>query len=186
MNDTETAAILAILKAAYPHSFKDMKKRDADATVALWQKMFANDSFSDVSAAIYALIATRTDGFSPTVGEVKEKLRMIRMPQELGELEAWSLVSRALQNGIYGYAKEYAKLPEEVQRAVGRPEQLRDWAMMDADTVQSVVASNFMRSFRVHQARAREISKLPPDVKNMLTGIAGKLAMPELESEKKI
>ena len=87
------------------------------------------------------------------------------------------MVSKACSNGIYGYREEFAKLPPEVQRAVGAPEQLREWAMMDSDTVQSVVASNFQRNYRASQTRAREQAKLPPNVLQMIAGVSERMML---------
>ena len=175
MNRAETLKILAILRAAYPHSFRDV---DVESTVALWTRMFAGDSYSDVDAAICSLISSRTAGYSPTVGEVKERLHALRTSSELPEDAAWALVSKACRNGLYGYRAEFEKLPPEVQRAVGAPEQLREWAQMDVDTVQSVVASNFMRNYRTRSARAREMDALPPDVRLAIAGVADRMQLP--------
>ena len=62
--------------------------------------------------------------------------------------EAWNLVARAIRNSGYESRKEYDNLPPDIQRLVGSPEQLRDWAMMDSSTVHSVVASNFQRALQ--------------------------------------
>lgn len=177
MTADETAKILATLKAAFPHSFKDLTRKDADAMVDLWAMMFAAESYAEVNAAIAALISTRTVGYSPTVGEVKEKLNSLRSAKALSEQDAWALVSKACSNGLYGYKKEFEKLPPEVQSAVGAPEQLREWAKMDVETVQSVVASNFMRAYRANQAREKEMSMLPPDIRKMISGVAGGMKM---------
>lgn len=175
MTRQETGEIMAILKVAYPHSFKDISVSDGVAMLNLWTMMFEADSKEDVHAAVKALIATRTDGYSPTIGEVKEQMQKLRKCNELDEGAAWALVSKACANGLYHYNEEFAKLPAEVQAAVGAPEQLRAWAMMDADTVESVVASNFQRNFRARQARQREQEKLPPSVQNVIAGIAKEL-----------
>ena len=90
-------------------------------------------------------------------------------------MSAWALVSKACSNGIYGYREEFAKLPPEVQRAVGAPEVLREWAMMESDTVQSVIASNFQKNYRATQERQKELEKLPQNVRDMLAGVAGNL-----------
>ena len=177
MTTDETTKILATLKAAYPHSFKDLTRRDAEAMIYLWAVMFAAESYEEVNAAVGALISTRTVGFSPTVGEVKEKLQSLKAANVLPEQEAWSLVSKACANGLYGYKKEFAKLPPEVQRAVGAPEQIREWAKMDEDTVQSVVASNFMRNYRAQQTREKERAMLPPEIQKVLGGIAENMKM---------
>ena len=179
MNRTETLKILAILRAAYPHSFRDV---DVDTTVALWMRMFAGDSYKDVDAAICSLISTRTAGYSPTIGEVKERLYELRTSSELPEDAAWALVSKACRNGLYGYRAEYDKLPPDVQRAVGAPEQLKAWAAMDEDTVQSVVASNFMRNYRARSARAKEICMLPHDIRGVIEGVADRLQVSAGES----
>ena len=177
MNNDETLMILSVLKAAYPHSFKDMTKKDGEALVMLWQRMFSQESYKEVNAAISALIATRKEGYSPTIGEVKDQLQRLHSINELDESQAWALVSKACRNGLYGYRQEFAKLPPEVQRAVGAPEQLKEWAAMDADTVQSVVASNFMRNFRTQTARAKELDKLPSDVRQMIGDISNNMKL---------
>lgn len=172
MDKTETLKILSVLKAAYPHSYKGMSQRDADAMVNLWTLMFADTAYEAVNAAVCALISTRTVGFSPTVGEVKEKLQSLRNAAALSEQDAWALVSKACSNGLYGYRKEFDRLPPEVQQAVGAPEQLREWARVDVETFQTVVASNFMRTFRANAVRQKEFAMLPSEVQQMVSGLA--------------
>jgi hypothetical protein len=46
---------------------------------------------------------------------------------------------------------------------------------MDAETVESVVASNFKRSFRVQTERAAEVEKLPPQIRDMLGNVSTKM-----------
>ena len=175
MDRTQTALILSVLKAAYPHAFKDMTKHDGEAMLNLWAAMFTEESYEEVNAAVGALISTRTVGFSPTIGEVKEQIRKLHHHADIDENAAWVLVSRACRNGSYHSVEEFNKLPPEVQRTVGSPEQLKQWAAMDADTVESVVASNFKRAFRVQAERAAEVSKLPPQIRQMLGSIDMKM-----------
>ncbi len=173
MDRNETTQILTVLKAAYPHSFKGLSKRDANAMIDLWQMMFAADSYEAVNAAVAALISTRKEGFTPTIGEVKERMAFAReqVTGALSEQEAWALVEKACRNGLYGYQAEFDKLPPEIQRAVGAPEQLKAWAGMDAETVNSVVASNFMRNYRAQAQREKERAMLPPSVLAVLSGV---------------
>lgn len=172
MTRHETAETLAILKAAYPHSFREITKADAEAMLNLWARQFAEDDPKIVSAAIDSLIATRTSGYSPTIGEVKEQIAKLNSADIPDDGTAWAYVSRACRNGLYGYREEFAKLPLSVQRAVGAPEQLKQWAAMDAETVESVIASNFRKTYNALQIRERERAKLPISVRQMITGIA--------------
>lgn len=179
MDRNETIQVLTVLKAAYPHSFKDLSARDANAMIDIWQTMFAAESYAEVNAAVGALISTRKEGFTPTIGEVKERLAFAREQASgtLSEQAAWAMVEKACRNGLYGYKKEFEKLPPEVQRVVGEPEQLKAWAEMDAETVNSVVASNFMRSYRVEKQREKERSLLPPSVLETISLVSGNMKM---------
>ena len=85
---------------------------------------------------------------------------------------------------MYEAREEFEKLPESVRRIVGAPSQLRDWAMMDCDTFNSVVASNFQRSYRAAAQREREIASLPPDVRALVDQLAERKTLKVL-SEKK-
>lgn len=53
--------------------------------------------------------------------------------------------------------------------------------MMDSDTVQSVVQSNFMRSYRVRAQHEREYLALPESVRELMGQLAGSMAMPALK-----
>lgn len=172
----ESGLILSVLRAAYPSSFKGLTDDEIDATVHLWAEMF-HEPYSMVSAAVRALISTRKEGYSPTIGEVKDQLYKLTATEELSEAEAWAMVAKACRNGLYGYKTEFEKLPETVKRAVGKAEQLRDWAEIDTDTLNTVVASNFQRSYRIMQQRAKEDALLPPGVKEAVGMISGRMAM---------
>lgn len=182
MSREETVKILAVLRAAYPNFYKGMSKDDLVAIVNLWQKVFAADSYETVSAAVLALISSKTNSFPPVIGEIRQKISDIQQGNSLTELEAWGLVSQAAANGYYGYKEEYAKLPPLVQKAVGRAEQLRDWAQMDAETFQSVIASNFMRVFRSVDKREKEMGMLPAEVQRFVLEAGSAMSMPSLEA----
>ena len=168
MNSKEAAKVIAIMQTNYPDSFKGMSDTTMRAKIELWAKMFEDDSANDVTAAVMAHMATDTGRFMPPVGVIKEMLTKMRMPEEMTELEAWGLVQKALRNGIYGAKEEYEKLPPIVQRMVGSPSQLREWAVMDSETVNSVVASNFQRSYKVRAQSERETMALPASVRNVV------------------
>ena len=173
MNRKETQGVLALLRAAYPNFYKDMPKQDLLAVVNLWQMQFAEMDVNLVLAAVNALISSRVEGYPPTIGAVKEKAAGLVLASQLPETEAWALVSRAARNGAYGAEKEFAKLPLLVQSAVGNAQQLRAWAVMETQEVETVVASNFMRTYRQLAARQKEQELLPGSVKNSLPGLQG-------------
>lgn len=99
------------------------------------------------------------------------------------ELEAWGLVATALRNSAYGSVGEFAKLPPAVKRVVRNPEQLREWALMDADEVQTVIASNFQRSYRTAAKQERDLQALPSSIRQFLAANASAVAKPLPQGE---
>lgn len=175
MTRKETATILAVLQTNYPENFKGKSDAIMDAMVNLWYGVFARDRYEVVQAAVMAYIQTSTDRFMPNIGMIREEIRKLTTPEGMSEAEAWGLVKNALRNGLYGYREEYAKLPPLVQRCVGSENTIREWAMMDVDSLDSVVASNFQRSYRAISKSEEEWAKLPPGARDEWTRLAGQM-----------
>lgn len=168
MTREDTIKVLTILRGAYPGFYRDISKQEAEATIVLWASMFEEEPFELVGAAVKAFITADAKGFPPAIGQIKEKIRTITQPEEMTEQEAWALVSKAIGRSTYGSVEEFAKLPPEVQAVVHDPGQLRQWAMSEADEVETVIASNFMRSYRAKQKATKEYLALPTDVKRLM------------------
>ena len=182
MNKRDTAGVMALLQTAYPAYYAKQTDRQRMEAVNLWAELFADDPAQAVYAAVKAIIVTG-GAFPPSIGEIKNKMHDLTAPATLSETEAWALVSKAIRNGIYGYQEEYDKLPPTVRAAVGRPEQLKEWAMMDAGETESVVASNFMRGYRTVQKRDRETAMIPESVRTLISGVTQAM-LPEGEHDR--
>ena len=176
MTMEQVMQVLTLLQCEYPGSFSQLEDRGMALKMELWAKEFTNDDYNLVFAAIRTYMRTPAR-FAPSIGQVREIMTSLTAGEELPEQSAWALVSAACRNGLYGYKTEFEKLPPEVQAAVGAPEQLKAWAAMDADTVESVVASNFMRNFKAHKAREKARAALPPEMRELIGGIADSMKL---------
>lgn len=179
MNRVDAGRVLAILKAAYPSFYRDYTEAEALAVVNLWAEMFAEDDAREVAAAIKAMIATRTSNFPPVIGEVKEALQKLRAPERMTEQEAWAIVSRAAAScDLQEPQRTYDKLPPLIRRVVGSPSMLKQWALADVGEFQTVIASNFQRSYRAISCKAWEEAKLPGSILKAIPEIA-KIGLPD-------
>ena len=174
--DMSIAKILTLLQSEYPNSFSNMDGRMMALKKRLWESEFQNDDITLVYAAVRLLMKESRE-FAPNIGHIRDKMRLLCEPEELTEAQAWALVSKACRNSLYNAKTEFDRLPPDVRRAVGTPDQLKAWAAMEEETVQSVVASNFRRSYRVQRDRSREMQLLPPEIRAQIGGIAGGMAM---------
>ena len=174
MNKTETMAIMAVLKTAYPQYYRTATPEDADAAVKLWTEMFQNEPGELVAAAVKALIASDEKGFPPHIGAVKAKIRQLFEPTRMSETEAWALVRDAVTHtDYYAPAKQFDRLPELIQRCLGSPRTLVEWGKIDEKDFSTVTQSNFMRTFRAKQQFEREYAAIPDEVKAFVSGMEG-------------
>lgn len=170
----ETKQLLMRISSVYPNW---KPQAGLKYVVETWWEYLSEYAYNEMKTALKAYISTDTSGFAPSIGQLIEKMRVISAPDGLTEMEAWSLVSRALRNGYYGAEQEFEKLPPIVQKAVGAPSQLRNWSQTDSESVENVIQSNFMRTYRELIIREKEMSKMPGDIKKIISDASRKVAL---------
>ena len=175
MTKEEAAKIVGIILFNYPDTLRDVSDEAYITYVENWHFFFKDDSYEEVMQAVQKIISSSQERFAPNIGMIREQMRKNREPKGgLSEQEAWELVKRALRNGLYGYKEEFAKLPPTVQRCVGSENMIREWAEMESETLDSVVASNFMRSFRAIRQSAEEDARTPTAIREQLEAFRDK------------
>lgn len=148
--------------------YPNYKPNNLSETVDVWQMMLDEYSYNQVSIALKAYVTSDTSGFAPSVGEIVAKMQLVSQPQELDGMAAWGLVSKALRNGTYGAVEEFNKLPPLVRQAVGMPDNLKNWATSDYQTIETVIQSNFLRTYETIVKRANEINRMPDNIKSLI------------------
>lgn len=164
MTREETVKIIRIMCDCYPN----YKPSNLSETVDVWNMMLEEYSYNQVSIALKAYVTSDTSGFAPSVGEIVAKIQLVSQLQELDGMAAWGLVSKALRNGTYGAVEEFNKLPPLVRQAVGMPDNLKNWATSDYQTIETVIQSNFLRTYETVVKRANEINRMPDNIKSLI------------------
>lgn len=134
------------------------------AAMELWYDMLKDIDYQTAYIGLKNHVATSK--FAPTIADIRNGAA-IKQPQELNEMEAWVLVSKAIRNSTYNSVEEYVKLPPVVQKAVGLPDQLRTWAM-DEHYSEGVIMSQFQKCYQAELKRQEEFQKLPSDVQRLI------------------
>jgi hypothetical protein len=176
VNKTETIKILAVLKAAYPNSYKDEEL--AVQMVSLWQDMFSDTPAVNVGLAVKALIVTCK--FPPTIAEIKDYIQKLTEPERMSGTEAWRMVMKAI-NGPdvhytergWDYTETFNKLPAEVRSIVGSPSQMRIWADCGEHELEQFTQRDFVRGFDARQKATSEFERLPESVRAQSEQIKG-------------
>ena len=86
----------------------------------------------------------------------------------------WKAASELIQEKpILGYGmshaqEEFDNLPPLIQKIVVSPNQLSEWGRCDIEEVNTVIQSNFMRSYKAKSSQQKTFNRLPSDVKQQI------------------
>lgn len=144
---------------------------DKDA-FEVWYSLLSDLEYKPMQIAIQKYMLTCKK--PPTIADIREQNAKPMLKDELTDSEAWNMVYKALCNSNYRAEEEFNKLPEIVQRSVGSPGQLRAWAQ-DSDFNEGVISSNFKKTFRAMQVRAKEEYQMPQAIKDLIEAKGGNL-----------
>ena len=165
MTDAEIKKILMVLEVTYPNFNIAVEKRRA--TVEAWKMYLKEYSYADVEAAVMTFVKTSGSAFAPNPSQLIAMMHKVTELTTLTDADAWILVRKAIGRSAYHSVEEFNKLPEQVQRAVGGPEQLRYWAI-DEHFNEGVASSNFKSVYEVIVKRDLEVAKLPEQVRDQI------------------
>ena len=168
MNRQEILSMLTILKRAYPNFYKNFTKQEAEETVLLYEEMFKDYDSRIVLIAVKELINTYE--YPPTIATIKNKIYSLSNINEESDLDLWEKLLKAIRNGTYGSEKEFELLPQIIKDYLKSPYQLQELASMNSDDIHSVVKGQFLREIKILKERKKEIDKLSPEMKTLLTG----------------
>lgn len=183
MTDQEVSKMFLMVKAAYPKVFKDYDATMMENYIDAWLMVFADIPAEQAFAGLKVYLSTETSGFPPSPGQIMDCIHRL-MPDNIpNEMEAWSLVDRAVRNSNYNANEEFGRLPQIVRRAVRNPARLREWAQMDTSTYQTVEQSNFMRTYRAEVEIERKNQRIPQNIRPQLEMIDDPVLMVESKNE---
>lgn len=75
MTQAESIKLLALIKLAYPNSYKDIDRDTQLATVNMWQRAFADTPLGIVEMALDSFV--KVSKFPPTIADIIERLRVM-------------------------------------------------------------------------------------------------------------
>lgn len=75
MNRNEAAKLLALIKVAYPSTYRDMDDKTKMATVTMWQSTFENVPYAIMEMAFDHF--RRVSKFAPTIADMYDELKSL-------------------------------------------------------------------------------------------------------------
>lgn len=169
MTRDETKKIIMAIVAFFPNWDPTRNGGNLSATVTAWYIVMSDFPYQPIEAALKAYVRVNKSGFAPSPGQLIDLMYEIAHDDDLSDMEAWRMVTRAVSNSIYNAEAEFAKLPPSIKKAVGGADVLREWATTtDVSSFQTVIQSNFLRSYRTVKAREAEDRAIPVEVRQLI------------------
>lgn len=166
MTRDEVKKILIVIE----NTFSTFKVENKTQTIDVWFSFLQDIPYEVIDNALKIYISTSGSAFAPSISQL---IGMMRKPQELSapnEVDVWREVRKAIRNGIYGAEAEFEKLSDTAKRMVGEPAQLREWAQLPSEDIDTIIQSNFKKRFEIMQKRQAEINAMPESVKKLIQG----------------
>lgn len=180
MTQSETASVLALLRAAYPSFYRNMSGGVMDDVLALWYEMFRSEDVRVVKAALRRLIATHT-GFPPDIAAVRKYIEETEacVNGDPTDEELWEIFRHACTDGIYHAQQQFDALPGILKRYAGSPATIHELALSSVETMNTVTKGQFFRAL----PGLRERMRCEDSFRDALPGAEGRPALTPEEKE---
>ena len=171
MTREETKMIITILELAYPQHYSKIDEEHIIGQINLWSELWKDADANLIANTVKSMISGDVNPFPPTIGQINARASVLLNGNRMTEQEAWNYVKRALPNASVQAKYDWEKFPKEVQELCS-PKDLVQWACYtDEKQVDTVIASNFMRSYREKVIQNKQQELLPNSVKLAISGI---------------
>ena len=148
MTEKETLKILSVCRDVGVQ----FSNADSDTLVEVWMQCFKNESYAEVSKALFELIQSKDPLFvNGLIGRIKEKIVENTM-SFLDFPTAWELIRKAMHRTHPDIPQEtiqaFNSLPPMLQHLVGSPRHLEDMEYcLDRDELETVEKSNMKKMY---------------------------------------
>lgn len=159
-----TAKEFSILIKAIKDIYDRKDFLDTDSKKSTWYALLKDLDYKTASNAVLAYMSSPDGHFEPKPADIR-KYAVLTQPKSKypTEAEFMAMLIKAVHNGLYGAAEEYAKLPPIAQEAVSEKD-IETWAAQPIDSAE-VWHSNARKAYRAVLARLENEQHLPPQMR---------------------
>lgn len=162
MTREEMKTIMKYFQSAYKGFYEGANITDV---MNVWYDALKEEDVKVVQTASRNYV--QSNEFAPTVAGLMKQINLIKGADTNTDL--WDRLRKAISNSTYNSAEEFEKLPKECKSFVGSPMGLRNLAMEDMGTIDTVVKGQFLKNVDSIKERQNVQDSLPMEVKQALT-----------------
>lgn len=160
----ETQKMLVILKKAYPRYYTESTKEEVQKTVLFYHDMFSEYPVEIVITALKNYI--KVNEYPPTIAGLQKQIDLLTHKDD--KMELWNTLAAACSRGTRMTAEEFETLPESIREWAGDVGQIKELALMDSVTFNSVIRGQFLKTIPQIIERQEAKKKLPAETRKIL------------------
>jgi hypothetical protein len=161
MTRRDAVEILTIIQTAYPA----YNPPDTEIAIGLWIDAFNETPAQTVKTAVKTYIMGDHE-FAPNPGNINTLIYNMNTIHEDTPEELWAKYVRpAIRDALYHSEERFEKFPLDLQKVIAAPRVLSGWASMSTETVDSVIYSQFLKSYRGYMSEKRRQNAYPPEIR---------------------
>ena len=177
MKKSEMVQIITLLAGNY-ESIANKSQVQREMMLNTWQECLGDLDYKLVLQAVKKTIISSL--YPPTIHEIrKNAVEMINPTTQKTAIEAWDEALKMISGGLYMTEEQFNQYSPEVRNFFGSVNQVRQLAMVDMETINTVTKGQFLKQYDILVQRDKEEKLLPEPMKEMMEGLANKFALPE-------
>lgn len=178
MNRQETIKVITLLAGNY-NSISEKSKEQKNMMIETWFACLGDLDYDLVLQAVKKTIIESP--YPPTIHEIRKNAIAISNPViEKTAIEAWNEALKMISQGGYMTQKEFEKASPQVKRFFGSVNQVKQLAMVDTETINTVTKGQFLKQYDVLVQREQEKKMLPEQMQSYIGQLAKKMSIERL------
>lgn len=177
MNKQETTKIITFLAGNYDSiAKKDINQKNI--MVNTWYECLQDIDYKLVQEAIKKSIMESP--YPPTIADIRKGAYELIKGEERTAIDAWNEAHSMISCGLYMTKEEFEAHSPEVKRFFGSVRQVREIAMQDSETTNTVVKGQFLKQYEAIVENDRKQAMLPKQMQEISKLLADKMSIKQI------
>lgn len=173
MNYQETTQVITLLAGNYD-SIASKDKTQKQLMINTWLECLGDLDYKLVLQAVKKTMIESP--YPPTIHDIrKNAVEIINPSTQKTAIEAWNEAFKMISNGLYMTEEEFNMYSPETRKFFGSVNQVKQLAMVDMETINTVTKGQFLKQYEVLVGREKQDKLLPEKMKNTLELLANKM-----------
>ena len=178
MTKQETIQVITLLAGNY-NSISEKSKEQKQMMANTWYECLGDLDYKLVLQAVKKTIIESP--YPPTIHDIRKNAMELAKPStKRTAIEVWNEAYDMICGGLYMTEEQFRTARPEVQKFFGNVKQVKELAMTDTKTVNTVTKGQFLKQYDILVERERQQKLLPEQMQQMIGQLSEKMNVKQI------